>query len=522
MGALLAVPAAGQHAHTRHQVDSAAVTMVRSALAAIGGNGAIERAGGLVLEGEGFADLGIRLQGMRPGSRERVPLVERLAVDATGTRIAYESRTHVNPDAEEWLRYAFEGDDLLIMDRLEERAFRDAGGGTPEERRRYARAIPHLLLEAALRDSAALATSGATAVRYAVNDVKTLTLQFDAQSRRLQSFEYLLDMPLTGDTPVLWTYGRYRDVKGLGMYPEGYTIALADQVLRDVRYRTVSPGAAGAALLDIPDGLTIPPPRTAPAASADSATTPPPAVPRAAVRTLAPGVYLVPNVRPGFHVLFTEFDEFVLVVDAPAGWHELHQVPAVDLVPGASSSAVGARLLEIVRTTVPDKPVRYVALTHHHSDHAGGVRPFVAAGATILGSAPTRQVVEQAVRAPYTLGPDALSQRRVPLSFETVGAEHIVRDDSMEVRLIDVGPNPHAEGMLVAWLPRQKILYVADLFEPRSTPGFPSKARLPVMRWFVDWLDRSGLDPQTIYAIHGSARVTDEQLDLIRGLPAAP
>jgi glyoxylase-like metal-dependent hydrolase (beta-lactamase superfamily II) len=275
----------------------------------------------------------------------------------------------------------------------------------------------------------------------------------------------------------------------------------------------------GAELFSTPEDLTIPPPRPPRAAAADSTPAPPAAAPRPAVRTLADGVYLVPNVRPGFHVLFVEFERFVLVVDTPAGWHELHQVPAADFVEGASSSSVGERLLETVRATVPDKPVRYAALTHHHSDHAGGVRPFVSAGATILGTEPTRHVVERAVRAPYTLGPDALSQRDAPLQFELVEGERVIRDDSMAVRLIDVGPNPHADGMLVAWLPRQRILYVSDLFEPRSAAFFPARARVPVMRWFVEWLARSGLDPQTIYAIHGSGRVTEEQLALIRSLP---
>ena len=31
------------------------------------------------------------------------------------------------------------------------------------------------------------------------------------------------------------------------------------------------------------------------------------------------------------------------------------------------------------------------------------------------------------------------------------------------------------------------------------------RSRLPVMRWFVQWLDRSGLEPERIYAIHGAA-----------------
>jgi hypothetical protein len=32
----------------------------------------------------------------------------------------------------------------------------------------------------------------------------------------------------------------------------------------------------------------------------------------------------------------------------------------------------------------PGKPIRYAAVTHHHSDHIGGVRGLAAAGATIL------------------------------------------------------------------------------------------------------------------------------------------
>jgi hypothetical protein len=49
---------------------------------------------------------------------------------------------------------------------------------------------------------------------------------------------------------------------------------------------------------------------------------------------------------------------------------------------------------------------------------------------------------------------------------------------------------------------------------------FPEESRIPIMRFFVDWLDRSGLEPEKIYSIHGRARVPDEQLDAIRNLPA--
>ena len=37
-------------------------------------------------------------------------------------------------------------------------------------------------------------------------------------------------------------------------------------------------------------------------------------------------------------------------------------------------------MLDAVRRTVPGKPVRYVAFSHHHDDHGGGLRPYIAEG----------------------------------------------------------------------------------------------------------------------------------------------
>lgn len=488
--------------------------VVVQALEGIGGRDAIARAGGLTLEGEGRWDLGVRLQGLQPFESEPHPLVERLVVLPDSGRTVYETRSPINPDAEEWLRYDFRDDVTYVVDLLARRAFAAGESMRP----RIERMVPHLLLAEVLDQPESLRSAGGDAthrfVHWTPGDGPAFTLAFDAATLRLGTLSYVTDMPLRGDTHVRWRFDDYQAITGLGDHPGGYTIEVDGQAVREVRYTRIATGAASD-LLDAPGDIVYPePPPPAPSRPA----APPAEEETFAIRELDPGVYLLPNVRGGFHVLFVEFADFVLAVDAPADWLELQEIPA-RIGGGRTSTGVGERYLRAIRSRVPDKPVRYVALTHHHDDHAGGVRAFLDAGATILASPVTRRVVEEAVTGSHTLAGVTADTPSTPVRFEPVADTHTISDDAMEVRLIDVGPNPHAEGMIAVYLPRQRILYVADLFEPLGEAFFPSPARVPVMRWFVDWLDRSGLEPDRIYAIHGSALVTDAQLQQIREMP---
>jgi glyoxylase-like metal-dependent hydrolase (beta-lactamase superfamily II) len=49
-----------------------------------------------------------------------------------------------------------------------------------------------------------------------------------------------------------------------------------------------------------------------------------------------------------------------------------------------------------IKETVPNKPIRYLVLTHHHSDQAGGFREYVAEGATIVTTAGNKSFLEKA------------------------------------------------------------------------------------------------------------------------------
>lgn len=498
-----------------------ALDVVERGLSALGGTARLEGAGGITLVGNGTLDLSTRMQGMRPDRPDPVPIEKRLAVDLRGHRLAYETHGRVNPDADEWIRFLFdaEGRQLVVL-RLGGQAFWVPGD--EDHRRRYERIVPHLLLEDALDRRETLRHLGrhgdeeVVSVTLATGD--PMSLLFDTESGLLVGFEYLLDLPLLGDTPIRWRFDEHRQVDGLGPYPTGYRIHVGDRLFERIRYELVRPGVGGAAVFEEPEGIAFPDPQ--PTGDADESVETPPTPDRSdlpEVRTLADGVYLAVGVRSGFHVLFAELEDSVLVVDTPAGYHELQMVPAIDWAGDVTSSSVGRRLLAAIRATVPAKPVRHVVLTHHHGDHAGGVRPFLAAGVTVYASAVTKPVVERAAAATFTLAPDELTGGEIEPRIVVVDGELTISDAERTVRIFDVGPNPHVEGMLVVFFPDDGILYQSDLFMP-AAGSFPDPARIPVMRWFVDWLDRSGLEPERIYAIHGSAKVTDDQLETIRGL----
>jgi len=500
--------------------DPRALELVQRALEVSGGAGAIERAGGLALEARGTLDLGVMHQGARPGAPEPVPFAERLVIDPARDRAAYENEGRVNSDAHEQVRFIYEGADLMTVVLLADSlafANRDAGFG--DERARFERLVPQQLLAGA-RTAATLRYAGEAGGEARVTWLRAsgeaLDLAFDTVSGVLTEASFVADVPLRGDTRIRRQFLDYAPRPGLGLFPGGYRILLGDEVLKDVRFTEVRTGDVSRhSLLRIPEGIPVPevPPPSKPGAAGDAPR------PLPEVREVAPGVHLVFHVRGGFHVLAVEFADHLMVVDAPSGWLELHQLPAGIPAADAGASAVAERLIAALAQAIPGKPVRTLVLTHAHGDHAGGARALVARGARVIGTAETKPLVEQALRARSDLYLDSLQRAPRPLRYDTVQGRMVVEDDSMRVEMIEVGANPHAEGMLVVHLPGQRLLYQSDLFFPAGAM-FPEESRIPIMRFFVDWLDRSGLEPEKIYSIHGRARVPDEQLDAIRNLPA--
>lgn len=124
-------------------------------------------------------------------------------------------------------------------------------------------------------------------------------------------------------------------------------------------------------------------------------------------------------------------------------------------------------VIDAAKAKYPGKKVTHLVLTHHHMDHTGGMRTYVAEGATVIVPAPTKAYFEQVAKAPHAVAPDALQKRPRAATIQEVAETLTLKDDTIQVNLHNI-PNPHSEGMLIGHVVGANIVWVTDLISPRG------------------------------------------------------
>ena len=304
-------------------------------------------------------------------------------------------------------------------------------------------------------------------------DNQQLALSFDAQTHLLTKYGYLYADPITGDSEIAQTYSNYHTVGKLKL-PGARVLYNSGGPIQEAEYTDVQINTKPAeSVFQGPDGfekLAAPP-----------ATPPPPAVSK-----VAEDVYVLNGLAGGTHnVMFVAFNDYILVLEAPE-----------QIIYGNNSTQALAKIKE----TVPNKPIRYLVLTHHHSDHAGGFREYVAEGATIVTTAGNKSFLEKAEAINSSLLPQVSRENKLKIEI-VENKKRVFQDDKHVVELYDIGPNPHANEMLVAYLPKEKILFQADLLNPAPNGSIPIAQDATIS--FAEKLLQLGLQVEKIIGVHG-------------------
>src|SRR5262245_14687617 len=166
-------------------------------------------------------------------------------------------------------------------------------------------------------------------------------------------------------------------------------------------------------------------------------------------------------------------------------------------------------VIDAAKAKYPGKPIKYLVLTHHHMDHTGGTRTYIAEGAEVIVPSPGKAHFEKVARAPHTVVPDELQKKPKAAKIVEVKDEMTLKDDVGEIRLYNI-PNPHAQGMIIGYVVKDNIVFVTDLVSPRGAVD-----RTPATAAVGEALRKYGITGATIAGGHGT---TAKQADIAPAL----
>ncbi len=286
-----------------------------------------------------------------------------------------------------------------------------------------------------------------------------------------------VEQPVLGDMLVETDYTSYRDINGLkfpsqivqrrGGWPvfTAYILGAFPNPANIQQLTAVPPAPAGRA-----GG----PPAAAGAAAA-------PAAP--ASEKLADGVY---RITGAYNALAVEFADHVVLFE-----------------PGPQNEARGLAIIAETKRLFPAKPIRYGVISHHHFDHTGGLSAAVAEDITIVTPEVNKTFLERALSAPRTLAPDAMSKSgRKPKIEGFTGDRRVFQDATRTLELHVIKGLPHSDGLVVGYLPKERILVYGDMFNlPAANNPVPDPPVISTMV-FLENIERLKLDVERILSVH--------------------
>jgi glyoxylase-like metal-dependent hydrolase (beta-lactamase superfamily II) len=337
--------------------------------------------------------------------------------------------------------------------------------GAADERQLQIWLTPHGFLKAAMENNATAKKGAAgTVVSFKTGKFK-VNGTIDAQNMVAKTDTWLPN-PVLGDMLVETTFTAYEDYNGV-KFPTMIVQKQGGYPVFDLKVTAVK--ANTGLSLTVPDAVK-------------TAAAPPIKV---ASQKLADGTWFLGG---GSHnSVLLEYPTYLVMIEGPL------------------NEARSLAVIEEAKKLAPNKPIKYLVNTHSHFDHLGGVRTYVAEGATIVTSDINQAYYEKNFSAPHTLDPDMLSKDPKKATFIPVKDKYVLTDGGRSLEIYRIPGDMHNAGLLMMYLRKEKILVEVDDFTP-ATPSVPAPSG-PRPHIFTSNLykeiQKLKLDVNTVAPLHG-------------------
>ncbi|HKY07960.1 MAG TPA: MBL fold metallo-hydrolase [Candidatus Binatia bacterium] len=337
---------------------------------------------------------------------------------------------------------------------------------------------PHGVVRGAFANNAAVSKKnidGRPMTVITFSDKKQKVIAYANDQNAIEKVESWYGHPVVGDMKVVTHYGPYRDFAGV-KFPSKIVQYQEGNVTLDLTITAVR--ANPPLTVEVPENVRTNP---APVKSEKA----------------AEGVWYITG--GSHHSALIEMKDYLIVIEGPQG-------------DPRSMAVIGE-----VKKLVPNKPIKYLVNTHHHFDHSSGVRAYAAEGATIVTHELNRPYFERAALNSWNYAPDRLARSKKKPVFQTMGDNMVLTDGTRSVELYQMVGNTHHDGLIMAYLRKEKLLIEADAYTPGAVPKTPN----PFSVNLEANVRRLGLDVATILPLHGQIVPYAELMKAIGKGPAA-
>jgi glyoxylase-like metal-dependent hydrolase (beta-lactamase superfamily II) len=330
---------------------------------------------------------------------------------------------------------------------------------------------PHGFLRAAAAKNATVEAKTVGGKKYNVvsflGDNKAKVNGYINAQNLVERVETWIDNPFLGDMPFEAIYSDYKDAGG-AKFPMHIVQKQGGYPIFDLTVTDVQANAA----------VNIQAPQGRGGAGGGGGGAP---ATQATSEKLSDGVYLILG---GYAAIAVDFKDHITIIES------------------GQSEARGQAIIAEAKRVIPNKPITYVVNTHSHIDHSSGLRAAVSEGATILTQQVNKAYLEKTLSLPHTLNPDKAQQNGKKPVVEAMGEKKILTDGTHVVELYHLQNFGHHDGMLIAYLPKEKVLLEADGYNPQAPNATPPSPPSPFTLSLLDNIRRLKLDVDRIVPVH--------------------